>query len=430
MVVVVVHLFPAQRVGNEFVVGADHEVVRSIFHVCDINPLAAQSCAVDVSTSRRNAHVATTVLVSPAIAALQIHHTESVLESDGDQSTIQVEQIVLGVSIVVPVAVAISPLELVVAVFAGHADVIIQVTDVFDVGREAHEFTVAVTIEAALVDVAIRFADLHDLGLEAVDDGLLHHHEVRTVARGVAGVDAGAVVQLCHGVVVAGFRVHASRGRTCKAKFPTPSFGARTFERGPTDPIRYACLEQDRQLRLVTATSLVVIKVDGAFVGVVKVAHLTVVVDVQPRITAVSARAEAVHAVGLRREGVPVRFSGGVDRAVVRFGQSHRVIAGFSRRARKQCAIRITIVATGGHDLAIEVHIVPPGIKNAVAVRIKNLELNARLVRRWETQRVCVDGFTFRVWPSAQHDVTAHDHFPRNFAGVTIGGDFHHEGAL
>ena len=190
MVVVVVHLLPAQCVGNEFVVGTDHEVVRSILHVGDINPLTAQTRAVDVAATGGNAHVAAAVLVGPAIAALQVHHTEAVLEADGNQSTIQVKQIVLGVAIVVPVSVAISPLELVVAIRAGHPDVIIQITDVFDVCREANEFTVAVPIEAPLVDVAIRFAHLHDLGLKAVDDGLLHHHEVRSVARRIARVDA------------------------------------------------------------------------------------------------------------------------------------------------------------------------------------------------------------------------------------------------
>ena len=90
----------------------------------------------------------------------------------------------------VPVAVAISPLELVVAILAGDPNVIIQVTDVFDVGRETNEFTVAVTIEASLIDVAILFAHLHHLRLQTADDGLLHHHEVRTVARGIARVDA------------------------------------------------------------------------------------------------------------------------------------------------------------------------------------------------------------------------------------------------
>ena len=77
-----------------------------------------------------------------------------------------------------PVSVAIPPLKLIVAVFARHTDVIIEVSNVLDVSGETHQLPLPVSVETPFLDVAIGLVDLHDFCCKAVDDGIFHDDEV------------------------------------------------------------------------------------------------------------------------------------------------------------------------------------------------------------------------------------------------------------
>ena len=289
VVVFVGVLRTAQGVGDELVVGPNHQVVGAVFHVGHVNPLAAQPRPVDVTTPCRNAHVAAAVLAGATPAAFEVHDAKAVLEPDGDQSAVQVEQVVFGVAVVVPMAVAVAPFELVVAFLGGNPDVVIEVADVLDVGCESNQLSGAVAVQASLVDVAIRLVHLHDFRRQAVDDGLFHHNQIGTVALRVARVHARAVVEFGHGAVVAGLGVCAPGRWPHKVKFPTPILGAGAVKRRPTHPVRHASFEQHRQLSLFTTPPLVVVEVNGPFIRVVEVAHLAVIVDVQAGVASVAA---------------------------------------------------------------------------------------------------------------------------------------------
>ena len=94
----------------------------------------------------------------------------------------QIKQVVFRIAIVMPMAMAFTPLELIGPFIAWHTDVVIEVSDVFDVRGEADQLSIPIPIQASLIDVAIRLADLHDLGLKAADDGLFNHDEIGSVA--------------------------------------------------------------------------------------------------------------------------------------------------------------------------------------------------------------------------------------------------------
>ena len=178
---------------------------------------------------------------------------------------------------------------------------------------------------------------------------------------------------------------------------------------------------------------MVVVEVDGPFVRVVEVAHLTVVVDVQAGVAAVAAGAEGVHAVALRREGVPKRRRRRRHGAVICRRQRDGVVASLARSACKNGACRLPEIAAGGHGLAIERHHVlafPVATAHPVPVGIENFKLDAWLLRSRNAQRVSVHGITLFVRASRQHHHAIQRDFPGGFSGVAVGQDVHNQGAF
>ena len=162
-------------IWNEIIIRTNKQVVGPVRHVCDINPLTTEPRSIYVSAARRNPHIAAAVLRGASPAAFKVHHTKTIFKSDGDDLTVHGEEVILGVALVMPVAVAITPLKLIVFSLAGNSDVIIQITNVQDVSRKPHQFAVAVSVQATFFDVTIRFANLHHLRAEAVDDCFCTH---------------------------------------------------------------------------------------------------------------------------------------------------------------------------------------------------------------------------------------------------------------
>ncbi len=249
-----------------------------------------------------------------------------------------------------PVVVAIAPFELLRGVGLGRgADVVIEVADVLDVGGEPDQFPLAVAIQTAFHDVAVVFVDHHRLGLQAVLDGAFDHHQIGTGAQRIPRVNATAVVHFSGRIVVAGRLVGAPFWRAHIGEFPFKT-GTPSGEVRETHPIRNPTLEQDQQLgalRIVVATALVVVVVDGPLVGVVEVVHVAVIVDPQARVASRPTTAERIHAVDFWRKGPPLDIApGGHPLWVVAHFERQGLIAGPSWGAIDGMALAVSIIAT------------------------------------------------------------------------------------
>ena len=111
-VVLIIVLLAPQCIGAVVPVHPHNKVVNAVRDARNIDPLARQSRPVDVAAMGGDAHVAAAVLEGAAIAALEVHDAETVLKADGQHLSVHGEQVILRVAFVVPMVVAIAPLEL------------------------------------------------------------------------------------------------------------------------------------------------------------------------------------------------------------------------------------------------------------------------------------------------------------------------------
>ena len=383
----------------------------------------------------RNPHVAAAIRERAAIAALEVHHAEAVLEADGQHLAVHGEEVVLGVAFVVPVVVAIAPLELLGGIRLGRgADVVIEVPDVFDVGGEADELALPISVEAALNDVAVVLVDHHRLSLEAVLNGALDDHQVGTSAQGVTRINAAAVVHLGGGIVVAGHLVGAALGRSAVGQRPIKA-STIPSQVGEAHPIGHSGLKQHIQLGallIVLATALVVIVVDRPLIGVVEVVHVAVVVDPQPRVAAGSATRQGVHAIVRGRERPPLHIAGSLHgQGVASQLQSDGLVARPTRRTVDGVALAVAVVAASLHQLLpVEPDLVKRVPHQAIAVGVIHRENHARLpvhaVDAEGEQRVIGIGHV----GLEEHVPVPVGQFPAHFIRPGIGLDDNGEGVL
>ena len=331
--------------------------------------------------------------------------------------------------------VAIAPLELLGGIRLGRrADVVIDVPDVLDVGREADELALPVPIQAPLDDVAVVLVDHHGLGLEAVFDGALDDHQVRTGAQRVARVDATAIVHLGGGVVVAGHLVSTPLGRATVFQRPIEAATV-PGQVGEAHPVGHAGLEQHVQLGallVVLATALVVIVVNRPLVGVVEVVHVAVVVDPQPRIATRTATRQGIHAIVRGRERPPLHIAESLhSQRIVSQLQSDGLIARPAWRAVDGVALAVAVVATSLHQLlSVKPDLVERVGIQAIAIAVVHREDHARLpIRAVDAkgeQRVVGVG---HIGLEEQVSVSV-GQFPAHFIGPGIGLDDDGEGVL
>ena len=383
-VVLIVVLVAAEGVGIVVPIDPHHQVVHPVGNARHVDPLAGQARPVDVAAVGRNPHVAAAVGERAAIAALEVHHAEAVLEADGQHLAVHGEEVVLGVALVVPMVVAIAPLELLGGIRLGRrADVVIDVPDVLDVGREANELALTVAIETTLDDVAVVLVDHHRLGLEAVFDGALDDHQVRPGAQWVTRVDAAAIVHLSGGIVVAGRLVGASLGRASVFQGPIEA-AAVPGQVGEAHPVGHSGLEQHVQLSallIVLATALVVVVVDRPLVGVVEVVHVAVVVDPQPRVAARTTTRQGIHAIVRGRERPPLHIAGSLHgQRIVSQLQSDGLVARPPGRAVDGVALAVAVVAAPLNQLlSVKPDLVERVGIQAIAIAVVHREDHARL---------------------------------------------------